>query len=89
MADSRTHRLCMNYAPVDVTRGLCHDSGDAVPADGEACGSFEARPVCALCSSYSAAEGQPYLGVCGAEGGSPMTYPDLNATTCGKFRWKA
>jgi 4-hydroxyphenylacetate decarboxylase small subunit len=77
------HLDCRNFAAVDVAKGICHRTKNAVPADGDRCEHFVAVPKCKLCDHFAASE--QYLGACNASPHKPMTYPDLIAVTCEMF----
>jgi 4-hydroxyphenylacetate decarboxylase small subunit len=85
MADH--HRACRNYAPVDVTKGLCHRTKELVQADGAACPDFQLLPRCGHCKEFVAA-GSPEMGTCSASPHEPkfFAYPDMVAVTCDRFR---
>jgi 4-hydroxyphenylacetate decarboxylase small subunit len=85
MPEARNHFDCRNFAPVDVTKGICHRTKDPVPADEAGCDSFTVMPRCKNCASFET-DAKPYRGYCTAEPGRPMTYPDLNAVTCEMYR---
>lgn len=81
------HLDCRNYAPVDVVKGICHLTKEAVLGDEEQCDKFEKIPKCKFCDNFIPG-GKEQLGSCGAEPSKPMTYPDLVGVTCGQFSWK-
>ena len=81
---TRIHMDCRNYAPLDVTKGICHRTKDLVLADDLACDAFHPIPRCKLCRHFLPSD-KPLIGVCAAEAGQPMAYPDLIAVTCEWF----
>jgi 4-hydroxyphenylacetate decarboxylase small subunit len=85
MTTRLSHRDCRNYAPIDVTRGLCHRTKDLVPGDAEGCDAFLLMPKCNNCKLFSATPGAVELGTCGASDREPkfFAYPDMVAVTCG------
>jgi 4-hydroxyphenylacetate decarboxylase small subunit len=76
---------CINFAPVDVFKGICHVSKISMEADADACEEFESLPKCKFCSEFRPIDGERYLGTCQA---GVVTYPDLVAKTCESFMWK-
>lgn len=85
MSETAKHRECHNYAPIDVVKGICHLSKEAVLADDDACPSLERLPRCLDCQLFTPAE-EEYIGTCGATPDRPMTYPDLVAVACEWFK---
>ena len=77
------HRDCLNYAPVDVTKGICHRTKEWVQADGDACAKHEVLPRCGNCARFIASD-SPEMGVCGASQAEPkfFAYPAMAAVTC-------
>lgn len=82
-----THRDCRNYAPVDVTRGVCHRTKELVQADAGGCEAFLLLPRCGNCARFEAASA-PEMGVCGASTAEPkfFAYPAMAAVTCEGYR---
>ncbi len=87
MASGRiNHRDCYNFAPIDVAKGVCHRTKEIVLADAESCELSERAPRCKFCIHFTLGA-EPYLGVCEAAPGRPMTYPDLSGVTCLFFQF--
>jgi 4-hydroxyphenylacetate decarboxylase small subunit len=82
-----THRDCRNYAPVDVTKGVCHRTKEIVQADGASCGEFQLLPRCGNCARFEASA-SPEMGACGASTAEPkfFAYPAMAAVTCESYR---
>jgi 4-hydroxyphenylacetate decarboxylase small subunit len=80
------HRDCRNYAPVDVTKGICHRTKELVPADAPQCAEFLLMPKCGNCSKFLPSS-TPELGACAASTQDPkfFAYPDMVAVTCGHY----
>jgi 4-hydroxyphenylacetate decarboxylase small subunit len=87
MEETHKNRDCLNFAPVDVAKGICRVRKQLVLADGEACEFFEKLPKCKHCANYSPGE-EEYLGTCAASTSRPMTYPDLIGVNCEWFGWR-
>ena len=81
-----TCRGCRDFAPIDVTKGLCHRTKELVQADAEACARFLLMPRCGHCARY--VPGAAELGTCGASTQEPpfFAFPDLSAVTCPSYR---
>ena len=75
------HLDCLNFAAVDVSKGICHRTKELIPADGPACEEFSKRAKCKHCRHYRPGP-EALLGTCAAVPARPFTYPDLMATTC-------
>jgi len=80
-----THRECRNYAPVDVSKGLCHRSGVMTPGDDACCAELDLLPKCGRCAHYGPEEHDPLTGVCGVSKSRFMAYADMTAVTCAQF----
>lgn len=80
------HIDCRNYAPVDVVKGICHNTKKMVMAESDACREFEKLPKCKHCTHFQMS-GEAFIGLCKADRNMPMTYPDLVTVTCEKFSW--
>jgi 4-hydroxyphenylacetate decarboxylase small subunit len=80
------HRDCRNFAPVDVTRGICHRTKELVGADDDACPEFQLLPKCAHCAAYVSRDAA--MGECSAPAAGPafFAYPDMAAVTCVHYR---
>ena len=77
---------CRDFAPLDVTKGVCHRTKDLVQADAQACSRFLLMPRCGNCAQYVA--GPAELGTCAASVAEPafFAYPELAAVTCPAYR---
>lgn len=84
MATTHTHRDCANFAPIDVTKGICHLTKDIVQADAGQCADFALLPRCANCREFAATPGASHMGHCNASAHEPkfFAYPDMVAVTC-------
>jgi len=87
MEERYKHCECRNYAPIDVTKGICHSKKQMVAGDEEACDTFEKLPKCKYCQHYGTLD-EEYIGTCNAEKTKPMAYPDLVSVTCEHFMWE-
>lgn len=81
------HRDCRNYAPVDVTKGICHLSKELVQADAEQCSDFTVMPKCKHCTRFVADTKAVEMGICDASAHEPkfFAYPDMVAVTCESY----
>lgn len=82
------HHDCMNYANIDVAKGMCLLSGQPVSFDGKSCPGFELKPKCKHCLSYTSL-GEDGAGTCtGLEDGEFWTAGERTTTTCEGYRKK-
>ena len=88
MSNGLNHRDCRNYAPMDVTKGICHRTKETVQADLEACAELQLLPKCRNCKAFTSTPGQAELGICERSTQEPkfFTYPDLAAVTCRDYQ---
>lgn len=84
------HRDCINYAAIDVAKGICHLSKDTVQADGECCPNFKRLAKCKFCVNFTAHKEKIELGTCEASMNTPkfLAYPDMAAVTCEMYKEK-
>ena len=82
------HRDCRNFAPVDVSKGICHRTKDIVLADTEQCSEFERLPKCNNCKQFACVQGELEMGTCLASAQEPkfFAYPDMVAVTCAQYQ---
>ena len=82
------HRDCRNFAPVDVSKGICHRTKEMVAGDVDSCEHFDRKPKCRDCQSFKAEKDRVELGVCLASTHEPkfLAFPDMVAVTCESFR---
>jgi hypothetical protein len=85
----RVHRDCLNYAPLDGIKGICHRTKDPVSADMEACAEFAAYPKCRVCGHYGPDAQKSGIGICGASKNRFAAYADMRAGTCEDYKEKA
>ena len=88
MTAKLNHRDCRNFAPVDVTKGICHRTKDLVLADGEQCQDFSLLSKCRNCKEFDCSDGAVEMGTCRISTHEPkfFAYPDMVATTCGHYK---
>lgn len=79
----KIHRNCVNYAPLDVIKGICHLSKETVSSDQESCSHFTDLAKCGLCRNFCA-DGA-HTGTCSASAQKFMAYTDMTAVTCQYF----
>jgi len=80
-----TYRNALDYAPIDVRKGIDLITKKIVSADAPAPKGYKPLPKCRMCQSYQADD--EFTGVCTA---SPhetkfMAYADMCAVTCDMF----
>ncbi|MFA5162388.1 MAG: 4-hydroxyphenylacetate decarboxylase small subunit [Elusimicrobiales bacterium] len=79
-----THRNCGYYAPVDVTKGICHKTKQEVAADAQSCPQFSPAPRCGNCKLYAPGK-DPLTGECKASANGFFAYAGMSAREC-KYR---
>jgi 4-hydroxyphenylacetate decarboxylase small subunit len=81
------HRDCINFAPIDVAKGICHRTKEIIQSDAGQCTEFRPIAKCKRCSHYTAEEGSIELGYCIVSLNIPPfpAYPDMVATTCADY----
>ncbi|HLO68966.1 MAG TPA: 4-hydroxyphenylacetate decarboxylase small subunit [Holophaga sp.] len=87
MTTKLNHRDCANFAPVDVTKGICHLTKDIVLADTEQCADFARLPKCLNCKEFACTPGVSHMGQCNASAHEPkfFAYPEMAAVTCDRY----
>jgi 4-hydroxyphenylacetate decarboxylase small subunit len=87
MTTKLNHRDCRNFAPIDVTKGICHRTKDLVLADNEQCEEFSLLPKCNNCKQFAATADAIEMGICKVSAHEPKfyAYPDMVAVTCDKY----
>ena len=76
------YRDALNYAPIDVRKGIDLITKEVVSADTPAPKGYEPMPKCKLCKNYDAEDN--FTGSCQASMHNPKftAYGDMNAMTC-------
>ncbi|HBM16154.1 MAG TPA: hypothetical protein DD381_07435 [Lentisphaeria bacterium] len=85
MTTKYTCKDCKFYLPVDVFKGMCKLSKEAVSPDKEATANFQKNQKCKFCANFSSSESNEFLGKCK---NNYDAYPDMIAVTCDLFKWK-
>lgn len=85
MAMEYTCKDCRYYLGVDVFKGICKLTKEAISPDKEATSNFEKIQKCKFCSNFTSSESNKFLGKCMK---TTDAYPDMTATTCEFFRWE-
>jgi len=82
------YRDALNYAPIDVIKGMDLVTKEIVGADDKAPAGYEAMPKCKFCKNYTADD--ETTGVCEASMNKPkfMAYGDMSAGKCEMFEMK-
>ena len=80
-------RDCRNFAPVDVTKGICHCTKELVKADDEQCKDFNLLPKCNNCKNFERTPDTIEMGICKITTHDPkfFAYPDMVAVTCDHY----
>lgn len=79
---NKNHRDCINFAPIDVAKGVCHLSGVLTASDERTCLSYKSLPKCENCLNYKELSVEDGTGECTAERTNFMAYKDMTAVTC-------
>ena len=81
-------RDCRNFAPVDVTKGICHCTKGMVKADDEQCKDFQLLPKCSNCMNFGRTPDAIEMGICKISTHEPkfFAYPDMVAVTCDHYK---
>ena len=76
------YRDALNYAPIDVRKGIDLITKEIVSADAPAPEGYEPMPKCKMCKNYAVED--EFIGSCQAsKHTTPFTaYGDMNAKTC-------
>ncbi len=80
--DTLSCKDCRYYLPVDVFRGMCKLSKDAIGPDSPLCAKVEKIAKCKFCKNYSSEK--DFLGKCM---GTTLAYPDMIGSKCADFQW--
>ncbi|MDR3672937.1 MAG: 4-hydroxyphenylacetate decarboxylase small subunit [Holophaga sp.] len=88
MTTKLNHRDCRNFAPVDVTKGICHRTKEIVLADSEQCEEFNLAPKCRNCREFAATADTIEMGICKISTHEPkfFAYPEMVAVTCDHYK---
>jgi 4-hydroxyphenylacetate decarboxylase small subunit len=88
MTAKLNHRDCRNFAPVDVTKGICHRTKELVLADAEQCEEFQLQPKCNNCKEFACTPDAVEMGICKISTAEPkfFAYPDMVAVTCDHYK---
>lgn len=82
------YRDALNYAPIDVRKGIDLVTRKIVSADAKAPEGYAPMPKCRMCRHYIRED--DFTGVCNASMHKPkfMAYADMCAKTCEMFEIK-
>lgn len=88
MTTKLNHRDCRNFAPVDVSKGICHRTKEMVVGDSEQCQEFVLMPKCNNCKLFNPTTDAIEMGICLASKQEPkfFAYPDMVAVTCDQYK---
>ena len=77
-------RDCHNYAPIDVVKGVCHNTKTTKLGDETQCAGFTLMPKCKHCTQFTADAETVEMGVCQASTMEPkfFAFPDMVSVTC-------
>lgn len=76
---------CRNFCSLDVAKGICRLTQDAILIDSAVCSEYVQLPKCKFCAFFSASD-QAGIGTCNAEASHPWAYPEMIAVTCEMFK---
>jgi 4-hydroxyphenylacetate decarboxylase small subunit len=81
-------RDCLDFAPIDVVKGMCHVSKTIKLGDDEQCSGFTQMPKCKHCTQFTADSTIVEMGVCQASTTDPkfFAFPDMVSVTCEWFQ---
>ena len=78
---SRKHSDCENFAPVDVTKGICRLSNELVLIDTEVCIKFDKIATCSACRYFNQPDDNG-IGICSGLGKEYWTAGNYKAGLC-------
>jgi len=81
-----THLDCVNFVPVDVTKGFCLLSKELILADSESCARFIRQAKCKHCYHYLSDETNSLCGHCAASAEKFIAYAEMVARTCRDYQ---
>lgn len=81
----RTHNECENFAPVDVTQGICRLTNTRIRIDTPLCPAFEALPKCSGCACFTK-EDKDGIGICTGLLKEYWTAGNYNAALCEGYK---
>jgi 4-hydroxyphenylacetate decarboxylase small subunit len=83
--ETLVYRDALNYAPIDVRKGIDLITKEIVSADAPTPKGYEPMPKCKICKNYEPED--DYIGSCLASTHYPKftAYGDMNAKTCGMY----
>ncbi|MFH1453128.1 MAG: 4-hydroxyphenylacetate decarboxylase small subunit [Armatimonadota bacterium] len=79
------HINCINFAPVDVIKGICHKTKKTISSDGNSCKNFVKTQKCGYCKNFTPASKETNLGICKKSKNDFFAYADMAAVTCGHY----
>ncbi|MBF0315677.1 MAG: 4-hydroxyphenylacetate decarboxylase small subunit [Oligoflexia bacterium] len=79
------YRDTLNYAPVDVVKGIDLITKSLVKADDLAPPEYELLPKCKFCKHFSSGANSNYKGSCLGFAKPFLAYPDMIAKTCSSY----
>ncbi|WZL73278.1 4-hydroxyphenylacetate decarboxylase small subunit [Clostridiaceae bacterium 35-E11] len=81
------HSDCVNFAPVDVAKGICRVSNNSVFTDTDICPNYEAIKKCSNCAHF-VNPSQENIGTCLGLEKEAWAYGELTAITCEGYKMK-
>lgn len=80
------HLDCLNYAPIDVSKGFCHRTKELIYGDDLCCARLERVPKCKNCSLFRPDADRGLTGQCAASASGFVAYGEMVARTCSDYR---
>jgi 4-hydroxyphenylacetate decarboxylase small subunit len=81
------HNDCLNFSPVDASKGICRITGSMINIDSEVCSKFDLAPKCRNCEYFKKPD-KDEIGICLGLNKEDWTFGDLNAITCKGHKFK-
>lgn len=78
------YRDAVNYAPIDVVKGIDLLTKEIVMADDEAPADYERKAKCKYCKKFTFSD-DGNTGQCQASKNMFIAYPDMFAVTCENY----
>lgn len=87
MVNNNKHNDCLNFASIDVAKGICRKTNSIIFIDSEVCGNFKEVPKCKNCSKFKNPNADN-MGTCTGLKKEYWTYGELMGVTCEGYEKK-
>ncbi|QXM06897.1 4-hydroxyphenylacetate decarboxylase small subunit [Crassaminicella indica] len=81
------HHDCLNFAPIDVAKGICRITNKIIFTDTNTCPKFIALKKCKNCAHFTNPNSKN-IGTCLGLEKESWTYGELCAVTCEGYKEK-